>query len=72
MSLPGNKTKIIRDMMIALVFMLALPLAMAPNMALAKRGDDSDNRLEFHGIVQARPENVLALLGALKHVLHSV
>ena len=36
---------------------VALMLAAAPNMALAKRGGDGDNRSEFYGLVQERPEN---------------
>ena len=36
---------------------VALMLAAVPNMALAKRGGDGDNRSEFYGLVQARPEN---------------
>lgn len=43
----------------AIAFTIALLLAVVPNMALAKRGGDENNRSEFYGVVQARPENVL-------------
>ncbi len=59
MRLSVNETKVFKDMMNALLFTIALMLVVAPNMALAKRGGDDDNRSEFYGIVQARPENVL-------------
>ena len=35
---------------------VALMLAAAPNMALAKRGGDGDKRSAFYGFVQERPE----------------
>jgi hypothetical protein len=40
-------------------FTVALMLVVAPDMVVAKRGGDGDNRSEFYGIVQARPENAL-------------
>jgi hypothetical protein len=46
--------------MIALAFMIALPLAAPLNMAQAKRGRDNDNRSEFYGIIQSQPKNTLA------------
>lgn len=38
---------------------VAVLLVLAPDMAHAQRGGDGGRRLEFYGIVQARPENVL-------------
>jgi len=46
-----------KNMRSASALTVALMLAAAPNMALAKRGGDGDNRSEFYGLVQARPEN---------------
>lgn len=54
-----NETKIFKSLMIAFTVVIALLLAAAPNMALAKRGGDTDNRSEYYGIVQARPESGL-------------
>jgi hypothetical protein len=46
-------------MLIALLFVVALPLAVPLDIAHARRGRDDDNRTEFHGIVQSRPKQVL-------------
>jgi len=54
-----NEPSIFRTVIIALTLTIALPLVLAPDMALAKRGGDDDNRSEFYGIVQVRPENQL-------------
>ncbi len=54
-----DTTRIFRNMMIALALTIAVMLAMAPNMALAKRGGDDGNRFEFYGIVEERPANGL-------------
>jgi hypothetical protein len=53
------KTRRFKTMMIALAFMIALPLVAPRDMALAKRDRDIDERSEFNGIVQSRPENAL-------------
>ncbi len=57
MSQSVNETSIFKIIMIALTLTIALPLVVAPDMALARRG--SDDRSEFYGIVQVRPENRL-------------
>lgn len=54
-----NTTGIFATMMIALVFTIAVLLAVAPNPALARRGGDDGNRSEFYGIVQERPADGL-------------
>jgi len=46
-------------MIIVLAFMIALPLVLPLNMAQARRGGDNDNRSDFYGIIQSRPENGL-------------
>jgi hypothetical protein len=53
-----NKPKIFRVMMIALIIMIALSLFIVTDTVLAKGGGD-DNRSEFYGIVQERPEKQL-------------
>jgi len=55
----GNETLSFKAMLIALSFTIALPLVVTPRTVLAKRGGDDDNRSEFYGIVQERPERVL-------------
>ena len=52
-----NKTWLLKSMMMTLALTIVLPLVLTPNMALAKRGGENDNRLEFYGILQSRPEN---------------
>ena len=54
----GNDPGLLRAMMIALVFTLALSLFLGTDMVLAK-GNDDDNRSEFYGIIQMRPEKGL-------------
>jgi len=53
MSQSVNETSIFKIIMIALTLTIALPLV----VALARRG--GDDRSEFYGIVQVRPENRL-------------
>jgi hypothetical protein len=56
MSHSVNGPKIFRAMMIALVFTISLSLLISTDMVLAKGGSDKENRSEFYGIVQMRPE----------------
>ena len=42
-----NEPSIFRTVIIALTLTIALSLVLAPDMALAKRGGDDDNRSEF-------------------------
>ncbi|ADI85270.2 hypothetical protein KIP69_12155 [Geobacter sulfurreducens] len=44
---------------ITLAVMIAVVLGFGPDAALAKRGGRDDNRTEFYGIVQERPEQGL-------------
>lgn len=59
MRLSMNETRVFKVMMNLLAFTVVSMLLLAPDMALARRGGDDDNRSEFYGIVQARPDKVL-------------
>ncbi len=54
-----NEPRNFRAMMIALIFTIALPLFIATDIILAKGSGDNDNRSEFYGIVEERPEKRL-------------
>ena len=56
MSHSVNEPRIFRAMMIALVFMIAPAIFVATDTVLAKGSSDKENRSEFYGIVQMRPE----------------
>jgi len=54
-----NQTRHCKAMLIAVLFMVVLPLVVPLDIAQARRGRDDDNRTEFHGIVQSRPKQIL-------------
>jgi hypothetical protein len=58
MSYSVNEPKIFKAMMNVLIIMIALPLFIVTDTVLAKGGGDN-NRSEFNGIVQERPEKEL-------------
>jgi len=51
-----NEPRNFRATMIALVFTIALSIFVTTDTVLAKGGSDKENRSEFYGIVQMRPE----------------
>jgi len=53
-----NEPKIFRAVMIVFIFTIALSLFIATDAVLAK-GGGGDNRSDFYGIVQERPEKQL-------------
>lgn len=57
MKLLIHRIKMQRKQLTALAIIACLLPVMTPSLALAKRGGRDDNRWEFYGIVQAKPEN---------------
>ena len=51
------ETKFLMNMIITLVITAISVLALSADMAQAKRGGSDENRFEFYGIVQERPQD---------------